>query len=320
MDLITHVLIAYAVSFVIFGKNATVYIAAAALAGGLPDADILFIPLYKYVPALRHHGITHSITGITIIAVVGGFLATLIVRGNYFLFLLAMEIGGLLHIALDGFTNFSVPPLSPFSAKRLHANADVAVNFMVMFPSIGGFFLLLYEKGNVATSVWTYTVWIMLGLYVSYILIRGVSKIFVNRIKRKGKYTDVVPTTNPFRWIFIREKTSSIEYSINYRIYRTFRGFSNKIYSLKMENKVKKKNKLSVNEAISKSYLYAMRKIGFMREIYKFVNASEKNGIYKIFWFSPEMTTMNRSFGAEVSMDKKGNVLGVKSSWRKVYF
>ena len=320
MDLITHVLIAYALSFVIFGKSATAYIAAAALAGGLPDADILFIPIYKYIPALRHHGITHSITGVTFIALVGGFLATLVVLGNYILFFLAMEIGGLLHIALDGFTNFSVPPIYPFSAKRLHANADIAINFIVMFPSIGGFLLLLYEKGNVALSVWTSTVWIMLALYVSYILVRGISKIFVNKIKNRYKYTDVVPTTNPFRWIFVREKISPPGYDVNYKIYNAFWGFSRKAHSLRIYGYIKKKNVISMKEAISKSYLYAMKKINFMREVYKFVNVSKKDGVYKIFWFSPEMMTMNRSFGAEVSIDKDGNVLRVKVSWRKVFF
>ena len=63
-----------------------------------------------------------------------------------------------------------------------------------------------------------------------------------------------------------------------------------------------------------------MKRINFLREVYKFVNVSEKGGVYKIFWFSPEMITMNRSFVAEVSIYKGGNVLRVKSSWRKVSF
>ena len=78
--------------------------------------------------------------------------------------------------------------------------------------------------------------------------------------------------------------------------------FSGKVHDLRIGGYIK--NVISLNEAISKSYLYAMEKINFMREVYKFVNVSKKTGVYRIFWFSPEMMTMNRSFGAEVSIDK----------------
>ncbi|MCI4329930.1 MAG: metal-dependent hydrolase, partial [Thermoplasmata archaeon] len=74
MDLFTHVVFAYLLSFVIWGPAAPQYIAAGALAGGLPDADALLFPLARRFPLLEHHGITHSILGVTLVAAAGSFL------------------------------------------------------------------------------------------------------------------------------------------------------------------------------------------------------------------------------------------------------
>ncbi|MGA7650021.1 MAG: metal-dependent hydrolase, partial [Thermoplasmata archaeon] len=80
MDLFSHVLVAYLLTYGVFGPQPQ-YLAAGALAGGLPDADALFFPLAKRFPILRHHGITHSLTGVTVVAVVGAFIAPMILPG-----------------------------------------------------------------------------------------------------------------------------------------------------------------------------------------------------------------------------------------------
>ncbi len=116
LDLFTHVIFAYLLSFVIWGPAAPQYIAAGALAGGLPDADILLFPLARRFPALEHRGIVHSILGVTVIAAVGSVLVPYL---PYFglasapLYFVAMEIGGLSHLVLDGFTNFPTAPRAP---------------------------------------------------------------------------------------------------------------------------------------------------------------------------------------------------------------
>ena len=93
MDLFTHVLIAYLLTFGLTGPNPS-YLAAGALAGGLPDADALFFPLARRFPILRHHGITHSLFGVTIVALVGAVVAPFLAPGSTIVYFLVMEAGG----------------------------------------------------------------------------------------------------------------------------------------------------------------------------------------------------------------------------------
>ena len=81
MDLLTHVLVGFLLTYGIVGLKA-LYLAAGALAGGLPDADILFIPLARRFPILRHHGITQSVFGVTVVAAVGWVLASWFLPGS----------------------------------------------------------------------------------------------------------------------------------------------------------------------------------------------------------------------------------------------
>src|SRR5258708_23211330 len=129
MDLFRHVLLGYLLAVGATGFQPQ-YLAAGAIAGGLPDGDIFFFPLARRFPILRHHGITHSILGVTIIAVVGGGLvAPRLAPGDPVLYVLVMELAGLGHMAADGFTHFSVPPLMPFSERQLELDAHRAGGF-----------------------------------------------------------------------------------------------------------------------------------------------------------------------------------------------
>lgn len=319
MDLITHVVVAYATSFAVFGQAATNYIAAAALAGGLPDADVLLFPLARYFPIFRHHGITHSFIGVTIIALIGAYLATFIASGTFLLFFLAMEIGGLTHIALDGFTNFSIPPLSPLSSKSLHVDADVAVNVFTIVFSVAAFFLLLSERGTVAASLWADTVWIVLAFYVSYVATRLLCRFKTRRIKVARGYTAVIPTANPFSWIFIKEKNDSKAYSVEYRRYSILKGFSVSINRLRMTPIPSVRGAVkSASEAISVSYLKSMKRMRFFIERYKFATAKKKGDVYEVSWFSPEFINFGRSFGVVSTVDKFGNVLRTKTALLRV--
>ena len=125
MDLFTHVIFAYLLSFIIWGPAAPQYIAAGAL-GRLPDADILLYPLTRWFPSLHHRGAVHTIVGVTIIAAVGSLLVPYLpyfTHASTLLYFVAMEIGGLSHLVLDGFTNYAVRPLLPFSGRSLRLNA-----------------------------------------------------------------------------------------------------------------------------------------------------------------------------------------------------
>ncbi|HEY6238113.1 MAG TPA: metal-dependent hydrolase, partial [Thermoplasmata archaeon] len=104
MDPFTHFLLGYLITFGVWGPGQIQYVVAGALAGGLPDADVIFYPLSRRFPALRHRGLSHSIVGVTIIAVVGVFAVPPVLAsvlgasygvGSPLLFFVALEAGGL---------------------------------------------------------------------------------------------------------------------------------------------------------------------------------------------------------------------------------
>ncbi|MCI4361444.1 MAG: hypothetical protein L3J91_07030, partial [Thermoplasmata archaeon] len=67
----------------------------------------------------------------TVVAAVGGFVvAPYLAPGNPWVYFVVMEAAGLAHMLMDGFTHFSVPPLLPFSDRRLEIDADRAINFV----------------------------------------------------------------------------------------------------------------------------------------------------------------------------------------------
>ena len=164
MDLFTHVIFAYLLSFIIWGPAAPQYIAAGSLAGGLPDADILLFPLTRWFPSLHHRGAVHTVLGVTIIAVAGSFLVPYLpyfTHASTLLYFVAMEIGGLSHLALDGFTNYAVRPLLPFSGRPLRLNADVAVSLVTMTLTGVCLIVLILEHGTVPFGLWEETAWIL---------------------------------------------------------------------------------------------------------------------------------------------------------------
>ncbi|MGA8542262.1 MAG: metal-dependent hydrolase [Thermoplasmata archaeon] len=181
MDLFTHILVAYLVTFGIVGFQPS-YLAAGALAGGLPDADALFFPISRRFPVLQHHGITHSLTGVTIVAVAGAFIAPLLAPGSVVIYFLVLEVGGCCHILQDGFTNFAVPPLLPFSKKQLHLDADRAINFFTLIFSVASFYLLLgVERNHVPFAWYLFTVYALMVFFGAYFAIRLAGRIQVQR-------------------------------------------------------------------------------------------------------------------------------------------
>ena len=132
--------------------------------------------------SFRHHGITHSLFGVTVVATVGAFVAPMLAPGNALVYFGVIELGGIAHILMDGFTNFAVPPLMPFSSRSLHIDADRAVNLVTLVISVTSFYLLLgVERNHVPFSVYTATVWGLILLFAVYFAVRLLGRYLVGR-------------------------------------------------------------------------------------------------------------------------------------------
>ncbi len=323
MDLFTHVLVAYLITFGITGLQPG-YLAAGALAGGLPDADALLFPLSKRWPLLRHHGITHSLLGVTVIAIAGAFLAPLILPGSPWIYFVVMEIGGGAHILQDGFTNFSVPPLAPFSERKLELDADRAINFFTLIVSVVAFYLLLgVERNSVAYSIYLGTLWALAGFFIAYFALRLSARLYVGRrLHHLGDYDHVVPTSNPFVWIVISERKSADRMRTSFARYVFGRGITRGplTVDVPLESPGSPDRPItSAEDALERSYPLARNSSRFLADSYHFGYVGDDGATgYVVTWYSLEFGAFGRSAAVDVRFPRGGGTPTVKHAFRRI--
>ncbi len=323
MDLFTHVIIGYLLSYGIVGY-APQYLAAGALAGGLPDADAFFFPIAQRFPILRHHGITHSVFGVTVVALVGGLLiAPHILPGNPLVYFVVMEAAGLGHMLGDAFTHFSVAPLLPFSERPLELDADRAINMVTLVASIVSIVLLGSERFHVPFSVYTDTVYAMMVFYGGYIGIRLVARLEMGRVKRRmPEYTQIAPTGNPLSWLLLYERREAGRLRTGYLKYTYGRGVVDGPHTfdvpLEADPGAATGPVTSEREAIERSYPVARRTSRILDQTYHsaFVERSPDGG-WKVVWYSLEFGAFGRAAGVRVQIAPDGTV-AAKSAWTPV--
>ena len=318
MDLFTHVLVAYLVTFGIVGFHPS-YLAAGALAGGLPDADALFFPIARRFPILRHHGITHSVTGVTIVAVVGAFVAPLLAPGSTLIYFIVLEVGGCAHILQDGFTNFAVPALFPFSRAQVHLDADRAINFFTMAVSVASFYLLLgVERNHVPFAWYLLTVYALMAFFAAYFAIRVAGRVVVGRRMRAEGYGAVVPTGNPFRWVLLSEENLGGRVRTRWARYVFGRGIVAGPFAVEapVDPPPHTGAPRSAAEALDWSYGLARRSSQRIESTYHFGEAFESAaGEWVAVWYSLEFTAFGRAAAVRVRFPPGGESPVVKSEF-----
>ncbi len=325
MDLFTHVLLAYLISYAIWGPNHLQYVAAGALAGGLPDADILLFPLARRLPALRHRGIVHSILGISVIAVAGAFLVPRLLAavvsptfaaGSALLYFLAMEIGSLSHLALDGYTNYPVRPLAPFSQKELHLDADRAVNLSTLVLTAFSFGLVVYERGRVPVPVWEATVWALLAGYVGYLALRGGARWRAGRAARQEGFSGVAPTDNPAVFLLVEERRSDLGVRLRNAEYHLFRGVRATGRTLEFPWSPGVSGPVATEgEALCASYRAALRQRRMLEMSYHSAVVRPEPGGWQILWYSLEFTMLGRAAAVVSTVDRQSGAVTTRSVW-----
>jgi membrane-bound metal-dependent hydrolase YbcI (DUF457 family) len=319
VDLLTHVLLAYLLTFGLVGFHVQ-YLAAGALAGGLPDGDALLYPLSKRFPILRHHGITHSLAGVTILATAGAFIAPHLASGSVLVYWIVMEAGGISHILADGFTSFAVPPLLPFSKVELHLDADRAINFATLALSVASFYLLLgIERNHVALAEYFLTVDVLAAIYAGYLAVRLAARIRIGRLRsRLGGFDHVVPTGNPLVWLLVTERTDGGRRSMSYARYVFGRGVVAGPFRVEgpLEGPVPAGAPQSADEALEWSYPLARRASTILDRTYHFGEAfREPEGTWTAVWYSLEFTMLGRAAGVRVRFPADGGPAVVRSGF-----
>ncbi len=321
MDLFSHVLVAYLVTFGIVGFKPQ-YLAAGALAGGLPDADAFFFVLARRYPILQHHGITHSLFGVTVVATAGAFLGPVAAAGSPFVYFLVMEVGGICHILQDGFTHFSVPPLAPFSDRRLELDADRAINFVTMAVSIASFYLLLVvERNHVPYATYVVTVYGLMVFFGAYFAIRLAGRFAIGRHRNVvGPKAVPVPTTNPFKWVLLSEEQTDDRLKTRWARYVLGKGLVDGPYSVEAPLVVPPHTGSPTNarEALDWSYGLARKASRILPMTYHFGEAFQSAaGAWVAVWYSLEFTAFGRASAVKVSFPEDGSSPHVTSTFYK---
>jgi membrane-bound metal-dependent hydrolase YbcI (DUF457 family) len=321
VDLFTHVLVAYLVTFGVVGFQPQ-YLAAGALAGGLPDGDAVFFPIARRFPILRHHGITHSVFGVTVVAAVGAVVAPFLLAGSPLVYFLVMEVGGLAHVLQDGFTNFSVPPLLPFSTRRLAIDADRAINFVTMVVSIVAFYVLLgVERNRVPFAEYLLTVYVLGAFFAAYFAVRLLGRWRIGRhLSRQGLYDKVVPTTNPLKWIVLSERAAEGRVRTTWARYVLGRGLVAGPFEAEGPVEASPHAGLpsSESEALAWAYPLARKASSMIESTYHFGEASKDDGGgWTAVWYSLEFTMLGRAAAVKVRFPADGSAATVRSAFYK---
>jgi membrane-bound metal-dependent hydrolase YbcI (DUF457 family) len=319
VDLFTHVLVAYLVSFGLVGFQPQ-YLAAGALAGGLPDGDALFFPIARRFPILRHHGISHSLFGVTVLAGVGAIIAPHLASGSMLVYFVVMEVAGLSHVAQDGFTHFAVPPLLPFSDRLLHLDADRAINFVALVVSVSSFYLLLgVERNHVAFAWYLLTLDLLAVFYAGYFAVRLSGRLWVGRrLKALTEYDHVVPTSNPFSWIVISERIADGRERTVWGRYLLGRGLVAGPFSVEAPLAPSPHDGApqSEREALEWSLPLARNASRMLESTYHFAEAhSDASGGWTAVWYSLEFTLLGRAAAVRVRFPPTGGPAEVRSAF-----
>ena len=322
MDLFTHVIFAYLLSFIIFGPAAPSYIAAGALAGGLPDADILLYPLTRWFPSLHHRGLVHTVLGVTVIAAVGSLLVPYLpyfTHASTLLYFVAMEIGGLSHLALDGFTNYAVTPLFPFSKRALRLDADLAVNLVTIGLTAVTLVVLVYEHGTVAFTVWVETAWILVGVYGGYLLLRGTARWRAGVASRREGFSEVLPSASPWRWLLLDEVDTPDRYQIRFRHLTLGRGDTGPERSMDLSKLAPTTGPVdSPQAALERTYRTAMETSRWLALNYHFGQAVEHGDVYDVWWYMVAAGGLRRLYGVRGEIDRRTGTMKLKSGFLRL--
>jgi membrane-bound metal-dependent hydrolase YbcI (DUF457 family) len=326
MDPFTHLLLGYLITFGIWGPNGLQYVFAGAIAGALPDADVVFFPISRWVPLLRHRGISHSIVGVTAMAVAGAFLTPYVLAyffgsgfsaGSPLLYFIAWEAGGLSHVLLDALDHWAVPIFSPFSHVEYHFDADRIVNLGAMIFTGVSYGVLLYERGRVPVILWELTSWVLLLLAALYIGIRLLVRWRIGAVRRRDGFTDVVPQANPLEFLLVQEALGPGQVRMRFARYHLRRGYLTPPRLLEVTGGSAVTGPVQNRaQALDRSYAPALKEAWTLGETHRFAEVIDLPSGFEVFWYSLEFTFFGRAAGVVAKVDSTTGDVVTRSVWR----
>jgi len=326
MDPFSHILLAYLLGFGLWGPSGLTYVVASAFAGALPDADVVLYPLSTRFPLLRHRGISHSIVGVTVIAIVGTFIVPRTLAwafgpsfgaGSLVFYFVALEVGGLSHVLLDAMDHWSVPIFAPFSKQEYHFDADRIMNFGAMSFTVFSYAVMIYERGRVALWIWETTAWLLLGAALVYFVVRLVARWRAGVAKTREGYDDVIPQANPLLFHFYGRTESDHLLRLRFARYHLLRGVLAAAQPLVLPVEVADLPGVRTPaEAMARSYPAALKASWILGETHHFGVAQANANGFDVFWYSLEMAFLGRAAGVLARVDGRTGAVTTRTAWK----
>ncbi|HYA58556.1 MAG TPA: metal-dependent hydrolase [Thermoplasmata archaeon] len=327
MDPFSHFLLGYLLGYGIWGPSGLQYVVAAALAGGLPDADVALYPLSHRFPLLRHRGISHSIVGVTILAAVGTFVVPWALAAAFgsgfaagipWAYFVSLEVGGLSHVLLDAMDHWSVPIFAPFSKREYGFDADRIANLGAMSFTVGAYAAMLYERGRTPLWVWEVTAWLLLAGVLVFFAVRLAARWRIEAPRKQGRFSSVVPQFNPFRFLLYSEEVVAPEkLRIRFVEYDLLRGKPLPEGTIEAWTDDRPGREVrTAADAIAVSYASALKKSWFLVETNRFARVRVTKTGFEVFWYSLELSFWGRSAGVLAEVETANGGVTVRSAWR----
>jgi inner membrane protein len=227
LDSLTHIALGACVGEAFFergfGKKAMLW---GALAQSIPDIDFISATWMDTPESLlAHRGFTHSILFALLIVPLFALVADKVhrphnIRFRKWLLFFASEI--FLHLFIDGFNNYGVGWLEPFSHQRFSLNTVyVADPFFSLWPGLACIILFALNRYHPKRGFWWRFGVILPLVYLGYCT---VNKISMNRnvkeilARQHVPYTSYFSTPAPFQnWLWYVVAGNDQGYNIGYR-------------------------------------------------------------------------------------------------------
>ena len=326
VDPFSHILLAYLLGFGLFGAQGLQYVVAAAFAGALPDADVVFYPLTTRFPLLRHRGISHSIVGVTGIALAGTVVVPHVLSwgfgpsfgvGSAVYFFVALEVGGLSHVLLDAMDHWSVPIFAPFSKHEYHFDADRIMNVGAMTFTVFSYGIMLYERGRVGLWVWELTTYLLLAGVAAYFVVRLLARWRAGVAKQRLGFDLVIPQADPLVFLFHSRSEAAGELRLRTARYHLVRGVQGGIREVTVPRAVPEAEiSRSAEVALARSYPVALETSWILKETHHFGEARAVADGFEAFWYSLEMSTFGKAAGVLARVDGESGKVTARTAWR----
>ncbi len=247
MDSLTQISLGAAVGEAVLGKKvgnkAPLW---GAIAGTIPDLDVLFTPLFDPVTQLSiHRSLSHSFLFAFVIAPLLGYLAFKIHKrsgATYYDWTKLSFLGIFTHPLLDLFTGYGTQFFYPFSNLKIQFDTIFVIDPLYTLPLTLSLLVLMFM--NRTSSVRRMVNYIGLGLSSAYLIFTVINKQHVNSIfkesfdKKEIAVIDYMSSPTPFNNVLWRG------------LFKTEEGYYEGFYSLFDDNKEIEFNHIPQNDSL----------------------------------------------------------------------